>query len=216
MVGFGHGNNSKNNYTLKQKAFVAGMSALGVFSSLAIFAKCKGYSLKPSKMFSDLKNSYLATTDFKWQEVVGMGAGSVAGGLAAGYIIDKNPENRKAKNREALMQIGNVSIPIITVDLFVDKALKNASKWTKALGGLCGLVVGVTIANIIMNKINNLIFNENNGRGVKLTDYTVHLDDAVVAANYISKEKIIHAIGRLVPIALMIPGNEVGKKTANH
>ena len=33
------------------------------------------------------------------------------------YIIDKNPDNRKAKRREAVMQMGNISIPILTVDL---------------------------------------------------------------------------------------------------
>lgn len=30
----------------------------------------------------------------------------------------KNPENRKAKRRETVMQLGNISIPIITVETF--------------------------------------------------------------------------------------------------
>ena len=212
---FGHGHKNNSNYSSGQKAIITGMSILGVLAGAAVAAKFKGYSLKPSKMFSNIKNSYFLKSDFKAEEVVTMGAGSILGGLAAGYIVDKDTHNRRAKKREALMQIGNVAIPIFTVDLLVDKTLKNSSKWAKAIGGASGIVIGVTLANIIMNKVNNWIFNENNARNVKFTDYSVHLDDAVVAANYISKSKVVKAIGRLVPAALVIPGLEVGKKTVN-
>ena len=50
-------------------------------------------------------------------------------------------------------------------------------------------------------------------RGVKITDYSAHIDDMVTAASYISKSKAVYYISRIIPFALMIPGNEVGKKT---
>ncbi len=213
--GHSHGAMKENNYKPSQKAFIAGMSALGVAGSLAILAKKAGYSLKPSKMFKDIKNSYLAKIDFEAKEVIAMGAGSCIGGLAAGCAIDKDKINRRAKLRETLMQIGNVSIPILTVDLMVDKIFKKSSEGVKAFAGLGGVAIGVVLANFIMNKLNNLIFKEGKSRGVKVTDFSAHLDDVVVAASYISKARLVHAIGRIIPAALVIPGLEVGNKTAN-
>lgn len=215
---FGHGNcYSESSYSTKEKLAITSCATLGVLASIALMAKHAGYSLNPAKLFKNIKKSYLATTDFKAKEVIIMGAGSCLGGLAGGYMIDKNPANRRAKRRETLMQIGNVSIPILTVDLLVDKLLKHKSEGIRAVAGLCGVAIGVTISNILMNKINNIIFKEKKGegRGVKVTDYSAHLDDVVVAASYISKADWVHAIGRLVPAALIIPGIEVGHKQAN-
>ena len=216
---FGHEHSSMKDspYKPSEKALIAGMSALGVLGSLALLSKGAGYSLKPSKMFKDIKNSYLAKIDFEAKEVVAMGAGSCIGGLAAGYIIDKDKANRRAKLRESLMQIGNVSIPIITVDLLVDKIFKKQTKMARAFIGLVGVGIGVVLGNIIMNKINNLIFDEgkDTSRKIKITDFSAHLDDVVVAASYISKSNLVHAIGRIIPAALVIPGLEVGNKTAN-
>lgn len=214
---FGHANSSmKNNgYKTSDKAIIACTSVLGVAGSLALLAKGAGYSLKPSKMFKNIKNSYLAKAEFLAPQVIAMGAGSCIGGLAGGYIVDKNKQNRKAKLREALMQIGNVSIPIITVDLMVDKLFHKASDGVKAAAGLGGVALGVVLANFIMNRVNNFIFNEPKGesRKVKATDFSAHLDDVVVSASYIApKSKIVHAISRTIPIALVIPGLEVGNK----
>ena len=63
-------------------------------------------------MFKNIKNSYLAKVFYEWPEVTAIGAGSCLGGLAGGYLIDKNKENRKAKQREAIMHFGNIAIPI--------------------------------------------------------------------------------------------------------
>jgi len=215
---FGHGINSKESpYSAKQKAIITATSTLGVLASIALLAKHAGYSLKPSKMFKNIKKSYLATADFEAKEVIAMGAGSCLGGLAGGYIVDKNKDNRRAKRRETIMQMGNVSIPILTVALLIDKIFKNKSKGFKAIAGLAGVGIGVALSNIIMNKLNNYIFDEgkNDGRKMKVTDFSAHLDDVVVAAHYISKADWVHAIGRLVPAALVIPGLEIGHKTAD-
>ena len=89
---FGHGGESfwKSDYSTKQKSIVAGTTALGVFSSLAVLAKCKGHSIKPKEFFKFLKSMPIDFTS-----VSTMGVGTCLGGLAGGYIIDKDPDNRK-------------------------------------------------------------------------------------------------------------------------
>ena len=216
---FGHACRKRynNDYKFSQKALITGMSMLGVAGSLALLAKGAGYSLKPSKMFKDIKNSYLMKAEFKWKEVIAMGVGSCLGGLTAGCIVDKNKQNRRAKLRETLMQIGNVSIPIITVDLVVDKLFGKSSPVVQALAGFGGIAAGVILANLIMNKINNAVFHEDKGttRKVKFTDFSAHLDDVVVSASYIApKSKTVFAISRIIPAALIIPGVEVGNKVS--
>lgn len=215
---FGHlHSTSENGYKPSEKAVVATTTVLGVLASLALLAKGEKYSLKPSKMFKDIKNSYLAKKDFEAKEVIAMGAGSCLGGIAGGCIIDKDKNNRKAKLRESVMQIGNVSIPILTVYLFVEKIFKNASKGVKAFVGLGGVFAGVAIANFIMNRLNNILFNEKSGEGrkMKISDFAEHPDDVIVAANYIAKGNFVHTLGRVIPFALLIPGWEVGNKKAN-
>ena len=212
-LSFGHGSHNKeSSYSKKEKLLVSATTALGVMASLAILAKSAKYSLNPDKMFSNIKNSYLAKVQYHDKEVISIGAGSCLGGLAGGYMIDKNPTNRKAKRREALMQIGNISIPILTVEAFA-KVGENFGKVVKGLSAATGIFVGIYLANFIMNKVTNVIFNDKSGeRGVKASDFSAHLDDAVIAANYISESSFVHGIARIVPLALMFAGNEVGNK----
>jgi len=217
---FGHSHSAIKNshYNPKEKAVIAGTSILGVLGALAVLAKGAKYSLNPAKMFKNIKNSYVFKADYEKKEIITLGAGSCLGGLAGGFIVDKNKQNRKAKVRESLMQIGNVSIPILTVDLMVNKIFKNKSEGMKALAGLGGVGIGVFLANIIMNGLNRIIFKEKDNkssRGIQLTDFSAHLDDVVAAAHYIApKSKFVHAIGRIIPAVLVIPGLEVGNKTA--
>ena len=208
------GSEKKTQYSKRDKAIVFATTALGVCAAAAGLAKGAGYSLKPNKMFKNIKNSYLAKVKYEWPEVVALGAGSCLGGLAGGYIIDKNKENRKLKQREAIMHFGNISIPIFTVGMVVDKVFKNSNKWIKAGAGLGGIVVGLYLANFITNKLCSAIFKDkSHERGIEVTDLPAHLDDAVVAAGYISDSKFIHGLSRIIPLALMVAGNEVGTKT---
>ena len=217
---FGHGEESfwKSDYSKKDKLIVAGTTAVGVIGSLATLSLLKGNSLKPKNFWN-----YLKTTKILAPEIVTMGVGTCLGGLTGGYIIDKDPENRKAKRREAVMQIGNISIPILTVDL-TDKLCNKlkVSKETKngiiirIAASLTAIITGIYVANFIMNKVSNVIFKENtNERGIKGTDLFPHVDDLLGAAQYIPKSKIAHNIARIVPFALMVPGNEIGNKKAN-
>lgn len=213
--GHRHHKQSENSYSAKQKGIVAATTALGVAASCAVLANKAGYSLKPTKMFKNIKNSFLANVKFEDKEICTIGAGTCLGGLIGGYMIDKNPENRRAKNREAVMQIGNISIPIITVM----RCKELGAKFGKFAEGACavgGIFAGVYLANFLMNKLSNVIFqNKNNERSVKASDFSAHLDDMIVAANCISENKYVHKIARIIPVALIIPGYEVGTKT-NH
>ena len=213
---FEHGNESfwKSDYSTKDKLIVAGTTALGVAGSLAVLAKRQGHSLKPKSFFNYLKN-----TKILCKEVVSMGIGTCLGGLAGGYIIDKNPENRKAKRREAVMQIGNISIPILTVDL-ADKLCNKCNvknKGVKAVSSLGAIVAGIYIANFAMNKLSNVLFkNKSEERGVKGTDLFPHVDDLLASGQYIApNSKLIAKVSRIVPLALMVPGNERGNKKAD-
>lgn len=227
---FGHGNPwSDSPYNKKEQAIIAGTTALGVATAFALLAKGEKYSLNPQKMFKNFKKSYFYNVEYDEKPVIAIGAGSCLGGLTGGYLVDHDKENRKAKLRETLLQVANISVPIIFVvwaakagKKFGQKFFEKGSKETmrtkipKALGGIAGLFAGVYTANIIGNKINEKLFNRGKGRPVQASDFSAHLDDFCVAANQISSHSIVHWISRCVPFALMIAGNEVGNKVANH
>lgn len=218
---FGHGGEAfwKSDYSNSDKLIVAATTAKSVFASLMILAKLRGKSIKPKEFYK-----YLKTMPIKFTEVVTMGLGTCLGGLLGGYLIDKNPQNRKAKRREAVMQMGNITIPIGTVKL-TDLALnamkvgkdKVKDKLIRATSSLGAIVAGIYIANFAMNKISNKIFKEDtNERGIKGTDLFPHIDDVLSSGEYIlENNKFVRSIGRIVPFALMVPGNEVGNKKAN-
>lgn len=217
---FGHGGESfwNSDYSTKDKMIVATTTALGVAGSLLTLSKCRGNSIKPKDFLR-----YLKTMPIKFTEVVTMGAGTCLGGLAGGYLIDKNPTNRKAKNREAIMQMGNITIPIGTVklaDILAD-AFKVSKKTVKgksirAISSLGAIAGGIYLANFAMNKLSNQIFNDKSQeRGVKGTDLFPHIDDVLASAGYILPEnKYVLYIQRIVPFALMVAGNEIGNKKA--
>lgn len=221
---FGHSNPwADSPYNKKEKAIIASTTALGVAASMAALAKHQGYSLAPNKMLKNMKNSWWNKVEFDEAPVITLGAGSCLGGLLGGCIVDKDKENRKAKLRETLLQIANISIPIVFVvyaakagKKFGQKFLEKGSKETlrtkipKALCGIGGLFAGVFTANVVANKMNEKIFHRGKGRPVQASDFSAHLDDFCVAAQQIHDGGIVHAVSRLVPIALMIAGNEVG------
>lgn len=209
----------KSDYSTSQKFIVAGTTALGVTGSLLALAKFQGHSIKPKEFLKFLK-----TTPIKLKEVISMGVGTCLGGLAGGYIIDKDPVNRKAKRREAVMQIGNISIPIATVasadwicaKLGVNKKTTNG-KVISSVACVGAIFAGIYLANIIMNKISNRIFKDKSEeRGIKSTDFFPHVDDLLASAQYIApKSEMVQSISRIVPLALMVPGNEIGNKKAH-
>ena len=156
-----HSSGDKQKCTPQERAIVAATSAAGVAASLAVLAKTSGYSLNPAKMFKNFKKSYIATTPFLAKEICSMGVGTCLGGLAGGFIIDQDKNDRKAKMREAVMQIGNITIPISTVAVF-NKLCRKHGKLAQSVGSLAGIFAGVYLANFLMNKLGNFLFNSKN------------------------------------------------------
>ena len=210
-----HSSGDRKKCTPKERAIVAAASAAGIAASLAVLAKTSGYSLNPARMFKNFKKSYIATTPFLAKQIISMGAGTCLGGLVGGFIIDKDKNDRKAKMREAVMQIGNITIPISTVDLF-HRMSKKHGKLAQSVGSLAGIFTGVYLANFLMNKLSNVLFNSKQERGVKLIDFSAHLDDLLAGASYISTSSWVHNIARIVPAILVLPGMEVGTRKAHH
>lgn len=227
---FGHGNPwSESTYSTKEKAVIAGTTAVGAAIGLAVLAKSAKYSLNPRKMFKNFKKSYVFKAPYEEKEIITIGAGSCLGGLAGGYAIDKNKENRKAKLRETLLQAANISLPAIFTIRFAkagkylgkrflekNKSIETArTKIPKAAAAIIGLFTGVYVSNIAANKINEKIFNKGKGRPVQLSDFSAHLDDFCMAARQVSEtNSIIHGFTMAIPAALMIAGNEIGNKKA--
>ena len=240
---FGHNNPwADSPYDNSKKRTVIYTTALGVFTGMACHAKYKGFSLNPKKIFGtslspkkiyqNLKNSYWGKIKFDDEPVIAIGAGSCLGGLAGGYLIDKDKENRKSKKREALLQMTNITLPIVFTtrmakwgqqlgNKYWDKSRpKNShtfrTKVPQGIFAMAGLFAGVFTANIVANKINEKIFHQGKGRPVQASDFSAHLDDFCVAAQQIHDGGIIKAVSRLVPIALMVAGNEVGNTTVEN
>ena len=127
---FQHNHNNKNsdkpeNKTLKRTVTAA--SALGVGAAYAIIAKKQGFSINPSKILKtpikdwaliklfDKKQPERKLIKLEEWEILGLAAGSIAGGLTAGTILDKK-SNKKTKIREAVNQfLGNVCVPVAFV-----------------------------------------------------------------------------------------------------
>ena len=197
-------------------------TALSVIGSLALLAKLSKtpYSFKPSKILATpFKDTFLGKIEYDIKTVPVVGAGSCLGGLLGGVIFDKNKNNRQAKVREALVQYTNIVLPIATVhctSLLGEAAAKKLPKMNKPIGiaaPLIGLAAGIVAGNKLANKLNQIIFHKKDNRPVELTDMSAHLDDICMTSQYIKKDNILtKSVSRFIPLALMVPGCEIGKK----
>lgn len=220
--------------TKKQKVGVAICSTLGLAASLMLLAKCNkkhSYTINPLKMFKgNIKDSYLMKADYKSKEVIAMGIGSILGGLAGGALFD-DKKNMNAKVREGIVQIANISFPIVSVealtycgDMLSKKMLpewlssgnivkKTAAKLPAALGAMTGLVIGMQVGNKCSNKFNEKVFHKKDNRPVVWKDFSAHLDDIAVASTFVAPDNILtKLVSRAIPAALFVPGYETGTK----
>lgn len=222
------------------KCGVFATTLTGVVLALAILAKSKGYSLKPSQLFKgSYKDWVLTKMAYKGPEILTLGAGSVLGGLTGGVLFDKK-EHIKAKLRESVIQyIGNISTPLLCVWAGVEgfkkylekkaenltpkikikadpKIVKGANEAAKSIPlviatALC-LTVGVFLGNKVGNFINEKIFKVKDNRKIKLSDMSPHIDDACLAISLATSDTNIigHTIARIIPAALMVSGYSTG------
>lgn len=228
-------------------------SLIGMASVLTLIAKKQGFPINP-KVLKDIpikdwaffkiaekgvKNQKLLQIEEK--EILELASGSVAGGLAAGAIVDR--DNMKAKFRESITQmLGNVVVPVAFVgtvariyDKYEDIIKKSmpqikdaASSFTRGLNKFIkitpatlltftALGTGIYTGSKLTNFINEKFFEQKNTRKIKSTDFAPHVDDLCLAVTLMgSKDSpIASAITRTVPLFLAVPGYQVGKAKEN-
>ncbi len=240
--------NTATETSIALKTGVAVTSALGVAASVALIAKRQGFSLNPTKIANTKVKDWaifkITNPDkpnekimkFGWKEIMGMGLGSVTGGLIGGAIFDKK-ENFTSKCSEAISQLlGDITIPLSFVALptmlykkFEDLATKEtphaklqslskAVQNNKFLKIACptiisgsSLVTGIIAGNKVSNHINSQLHGEDRSRGIRLTDFAPHLDDVCLAITLMAdKSPVGDIISKFVPIALSVAGYETG------
>lgn len=159
---------------------------------------------------------------------------SLIGGLGAGLALDF--EDRKNKIRESIQQmIGNIIFPIFTVtqgkslfekfknkikmpqiknDTGFAKVFNHASKNSPQVAATAALLgAGLFMGNKFANFVNDLIFNKKEQRDVKFSDLSAHVDDLCFATTLVTKgTNFGHAIAKLIPPALIVPGYVAGTK----
>ena len=218
--------NNKNTQNNKNKVAIGSFvgTAIGIAGSLAgVYALAK----KGNPSIS-LKNF-----SFTEKDILMLGAGSVAGGLAGGLIADHNKDNVKPKLREASQQFfGNIAAPLgfLTAgNKLLEKSgfklpqIKSESKPAKIANAVLNiipktvvtvvsLISGMEIGNKVMNKVNNKIFKEDVKHDVKIEDYLVHADDLCLTANMLLKNaKPISAVtSKVLPLTFLLSGSKTG------
>jgi len=231
--------NDKPELTAGQKIGMAATTALGVGAAVVGMAKLNKFPINPKTLLkTPLKDTFLNKQEYFEKEVIAMGLGSCAGGLAGGAIFDKK-ENLPAKKREAVVQLCNATTPILFVGAgarLADKAVPSLKKLVKPVtdkmnlsagmkkvigvtpkiaASLTGLGVGMLIGNKLSHVINNKLFGEKEDRPVSIKDLCAHTDDMCEMASFISTTNpVIHGISRIIPIAMMVPGLETAKAQA--
>lgn len=172
---------------------------------------------------------------FEEKEIIATATGSVVGGFVGGYFID-DKSNRKAKKREVLNQIlGNVLVPVGCVGLgsrvyekyanrlsnlmpqfnspksiakIANKVLRNIPN---ALGTVVFLSTGIYLGNKVSNLINEKLYHKKVERNIKTSDFAPHVDDLCMATSMMNKESEFGSkLGRIIPLALLVPGYETG------
>lgn len=175
--------------------------------------------------FQNKLTHFIETHDIE-TSVAALAISSVTGGLIGGAAFDKK-ENMNAKYREAVIQLlGNVFTPLACVSLGMRSFKKyepqivkflNCSKKTEGIPGvaatLLSLTAGIFLGNKVGNTINEKCFRVKDNRKIKLTDMSPHIDDLCIAASVAAAEgdsALSNFVGRIIPLALLIPGLAVG------
>lgn len=158
-------------------------------------------------------------------------AGSVGGGLIAGGLADKK-ENFGAKVREAVIQVvGNIATPLVFVvgglrlfEKFGESKVVSTLKLNGKMQGIPKVVVsgiclaaGLFAGNKVGNSVNHHVFHNKEERKIKLSDLSPQIDDGCVAASIVaSTGKIGEYVGRVIPVAMLVPGFSTGVAQMQH
>lgn len=173
---------------------------------------------------------------FEAPQIISVASGSIAGGFVGGMLVD-DKANLKAKKREVLNQIlGNVLVPVGCVDLssrlfvkhetkiqnlmpqfknnnkkairIINKCLKNIPNAVCTIGALA---IGIYSGNKVSNLINEKLYHKKVERNIKASDFAPHVDDLCMATSMMNKGSDFGSkLGRIIPLALVVPGYETG------
>ncbi len=186
-------------------------TAVGTAAALALVTKRQGKGIKD-----------FAKVNYNLREVLEIGAGSMAGGLVGGLIMDKGKHIRKKLEEANFQFLNNLLLPTIFVERGLHYANKSENKFIKrvmtghkslasAFITVVGIVGGMHIGGFISNKLNNKFLNkdeEEYNRNIKFKDYAVHADDIPV----ILATQNVQMINKIVPACFLTCGYEVGTK----
>ncbi len=231
------------------RAVATASSFIGMAAVLVHIAKKQGFPVKPSELKNipmkdwaffkiakkGVPNQKLLEIEEK--EIIGLAAGSVAGGLVGGALVDG--KNLKAKVRESITQmVGNVLIPVAFVGgvsriyKTYEQQIKNAmpqfknsskkfvqytNKFIKNIPAvgmtLAALATGIFTGSKVTNLINEKFFGQKQERKIKGTDFAPHVDDLCLAVTLMGAKDspLASTITRTVPLFLSVPGYQVGK-----
>lgn len=191
--------NVNKKLTTKDKFKIAACSAMGTAVPLA-------YLMTKHKIpYTKVK--------YTVKEMIMLSAGSIAGGITGGYIVDKDA-SLKHKLQEGNFQFFNALIPTLLINPILKLCNKvkilnnNKAKALTLLGGILG---GMFIGEKISSKINNAALCDRK-RKVKPIDLLSNID-VISGALLIAKFPLIKKLGveKFLPLVYLWTGYQSGK-----
>jgi hypothetical protein len=211
--------NNKNKVSEKTKTGVFVTTALATAAGLALIMK---YQKVPFKNLFKLKIPTDSTKNLHIaeKEIGLLGGASAVGGLLGGAIFD-DKKHFKSKVQEVLSQlVGNVAVPLgfvsaasrICKKCKVDKLGKVTAGFVRVLATFAALGIGIPTGNKVGDFINSKLYKKEVDRKIKASDFAPHVDDLALAVTLMAGDGILkNVMTRLVPIALLMPGLEIGR-----
>ena len=90
----------------------------------------------------------------------------------------------------------------------VNKCLKNIPNIVCTIGALA---IGIYSGNKVSNLINEKLYHKKVERNIKASDFAPHVDDLCMATSMMNKGSNFGSkLGRIIPLALIVPGYETG------
>ena len=198
----------KENITkISTQLVIAAGSIIGTLIPMIFIAKRQNIN----KQLSSIKDIF--KIDYGIKEMIALSAGSIAGGVSTGLIVDENA-NKKRKVNEGIFQFMNASIPPICVDglmKIIEKTKHLNNIKGKIAATTIGLILGIPLATILANKINDP-HNLEPDRKVTLKDSIANIDDALGVLS-MAKIPIVNKIpfGKILPAVYALCGFRAGQ-----
>lgn len=187
-------------YETPQILALGGASVAGGFLGGALFDDKKNMKAKARESLNQLVGNVLVPIG-----VVGT-AGKYYAGKKSYY---------KKYNGLRLKEVVERAMPQFKVSNTLPKLVNGINSLIRAVPtiGVTAVALGIGIVggNKVSNFINEKIYKRKIERDVKVSDFAPHLDDVCYAASMMApKVSLFSAIARAVPMALVVPGLQVG------